>query len=161
MPAYTASGATAPRKGDEMRRYLVVAHKTLGGQHLLNEVQRRMAEGPCEFHLLVPCQHPHDHNWTDHEIEQQATRALETGLARFREAGAEATGEVGDPNPVYAIDGVLRQQHFDEIILSTLPVGVSRWLKVDVPSRIRRQFNLPLTHLIAEPEPAAANPPSA
>jgi hypothetical protein len=137
-----------------MRRYLVVAHRTLGGQHLIDEVHRRAEEGPCHFHLLVPGQPPHDHNWTEHEIERQAQQVLDAGLARFREAGVDATGETGDPNPVYAIDAVLRREHFDGIILSTLPVGVSRWLKVDVPSRVRRQFNLPLTHLIAAPEEA-------
>jgi hypothetical protein len=137
-----------------MRRYLVVAHRTLGGQHLLDEVRRRMAEGPSRFHLLVPCHHPSDHPWTEHEIEAQATRVLETERKRFEEVGAEVTGEIGDTNPVYAIDGVLRREPFDEIILSTLPAGVSRWLKVDVPSRVRRQFNLPVTHLVATEEPA-------
>jgi hypothetical protein len=136
-------------------RYLVVAHRTLGGQHLLDDVQRRMAEGPCQFHLLVPCHHPSNHSWTDHEIEAQAQRALEAGLARFRSVGAEATGEIGDVNPVYAVDGVLRRENFDAIILSTLPPGPSRWLKVDVPSRMRRQFSLPITHLIGEAETAS------
>jgi hypothetical protein len=139
-------------------RYLVVAHRTLGGQHLLDEVQRRMAEGPCQFHLLVPCHHPSDHQWTDHEIEAEARKALEAGLASFRSIGADATGEIGDVNPVYAVDAVLRREAFDEIILSTLPPGPSRWLKVDVPSRMRRQFNLPITHLVARPEPAASSP---
>jgi hypothetical protein len=137
-----------------MRRYLVVAHRTLGGQHLLDEVARRRAEGPCHFHLLVPGHHPLGHNWTEHEVEEQAGKVLEAGLASFAEAGADVTGETGDTNPVYAIDTVLRREHFDEIILSTLPAGPSRWLKVDVPSRIRRQFNLPLTHLVAEEESA-------
>ena len=139
-----------------MRRYLVVAHRTLGGQHLIDEVRQRAAASPSHFHLLVPGQQPHDHSFTDHEVERQAQQVLDAGLKQFREAGLEATGETGDPNPVYAIDGVLRREHFDEIILSTLPVGASRWLKVDVPSRIRRQFNLPLTHLIAGPERASS-----
>ncbi|MGH9120095.1 MAG: hypothetical protein ACRD0A_20175 [Acidimicrobiales bacterium] len=137
-----------------MRRYLVVAHRTLGGQHLIDEAQRRMAEGPCRFHLLVPCHHPHDHSWSDHEIEEQARRVLDAGLERFTAIGAVVDGEVGDTNPVYAVDGLLRREHFDEIILSTLPAGPSRWLKVDVLSRMRRQFALPITHLVAEPETA-------
>jgi hypothetical protein len=139
-----------------MRRYLVVAHRTLGGQHLLEEVKRRQAEEPSHFHLLVPGHHPTGHNWTEHEVEEQARQVLEAGLARFAETGADVSGETGDTNPVYAVDAVLRREHFDEIILSTLPAGPSRWLKVDVPSRIRRQFNLPLTHLVGEEEPAVA-----
>jgi hypothetical protein len=138
-------------------RYLVVAHRTLGGPHLTDEVQRRMAEGPCQFHLLVPCHHPPTHTWTDHEVEEEARRALEAGLARFRSLGADVTGEIGDVNPVYAVDGVLRRERFDEIILSTLAPGPSRWLKVDVPSRMRRQFSLPITHLVAEPEAASTS----
>ncbi|MGH9243383.1 MAG: hypothetical protein ACRD29_03510 [Acidimicrobiales bacterium] len=138
-----------------MRRYLVVAHRTVGGQHLLDEVKRRLADGPCEFHLLVPAHHPLDHNWTEHEVEEQAKRVLGTAVDRFRDAGVNVTGEIGDPNPVYAIDGVLRGQPFDEIILSTLPPGPSRWLKLDVPSRVARQFSVPVTHLVAEEEPAA------
>lgn len=141
-----------------MRRYLVIAHRTLGGQHLLDEAQRRMAEGPCSFHLLVPGHHPSDHSWSDHEIDEQARRVLEAGLERFRSIGAEATGETGDTNPVYAADVVLRRDHFDGIILSTLPSGPSRWLKVDVPSRMRRQFALPITHLVAEAETADTTP---
>jgi hypothetical protein len=137
-------------------RYLVVAHRTLGGQHLIDEVQRRMAEGPCQFHLLVPCHHPPNHSWTDHQVEAEATRVLEAGLERFRALGADVTGEIGDVNPVYAADIVLRHGHFDGIILSTLPAGPSRWLKVDVPSRMRRQFSLPLTHLIGDAEAAPA-----
>jgi GABA permease len=136
-----------------MRRYLVVAHKTLAGQHLLDEAQRRMEDGPCTFHLLVPCQHPHDRSWTDHDIEAQANEVLERGIKEFEALGAEATGEIGDPNPVYAADAVLRREHFDEIILSTLPPGPSRWLKVDVPHRMERAFSLPITHLVAADAP--------
>ena len=139
-----------------MRRYLVIAHRTLGGEHLLEEVQRRIAEGPSQFHILVPAHHPSDHSWTDGQIEAEARRVLDAGLERFRSIGADATGEVGDVNPVYAADVVLRREHFDEILLSTLPAGPSRWLKVDVPSRMRRQFNLPITHLVARSESASA-----
>jgi hypothetical protein len=135
-----------------MRRHLVVAHRTLGGAHLGEAVRARLDAGPCQFHLLVPVHHPTDHVWTEHEVEQEAQRVLDAGLARFAELGAEASGEVGDANPVYAIDAVLRREPFDEIILSTLPPGPSRWLKLDVPSRVAREFSLPVVHLVAAPE---------
>jgi len=137
-----------------MRRYLVVAHKTLGGDHLIEKVQACRADGESEFHLLVPVNPPHDHAWTDGQLEAAAKEVLDQGIERFRAAGIEATGEVGDANPVYAIDGVLRREQFDEIILSTLPPGPSRWLKMDVPTRVSREFSLPVTHVVAEPEDA-------
>ena len=72
-------------------------------------------------------------------------------MARFREAGVEvAGGVVGDANPVRAIDDLLIEQRHDEIVLSTLPPGVSRWLKLDLPHRIEQRFALPVTTVISE-----------
>ncbi len=137
-----------------MRRYLVVAHKTLGGDHLLERVKASLAEGPCQFHFLVPATHPTDHSWTEAETVREAQRVLDAGLERFRGVGADADGEVGDANPVYAIRAVLRRDPgFDAILLSTLPSGPSRWLKLDVPNRVAREFpELPVIHVVAEPE---------
>lgn len=65
-------------------------------------------------------------------------------------------GEVGDPRPLQAIDDVLlRGERFDGIVLSTLPPGISRWLRLDLPHRVEAQLGLPVTHLVGEPEPAA------
>ena len=64
--------------------------------------------GSAQFHLLVPCHHPSNHNWTDHQIETEARRVLEAGLQRFKAVGADVSGEIGDVNPVYAVDAVLR-----------------------------------------------------
>jgi hypothetical protein len=135
-----------------MRRYLVVAHKTLGGAHLEEKVRELLAEGPCRFFLLVPATHPHDHAWTDGQAEAAAREKLADGLAAFREMGvADVEGDVGDANPVYAVDAVVRDDpDFDGIIVSTLPAGLSRWLKVDVPSRLAKQFKFPVTHIAAE-----------
>jgi GABA permease len=76
-------------------------------------------------------------------------------MARFRELGAEVDGEVGAPSPVEAIGDAIRAVgRFDEIILSTLPPGPSRWLRLDLPHRVERAYNLPVTHLVADPQPA-------
>ena len=83
-----------------------------------------------------------------------AQQRLDEALIRFRELGATADGEVGDDSPLRAISDVLRRQEFDEIILSTLPPGPSRWLKQDLPHRVVRSFNLPVTHIVAMREPA-------
>jgi len=136
-----------------MPRYLVVANQTLGGDHLLEEVKRRMAAGPSSFHVLVPATRPHEHAvWTEGEANEIARQRLENALSRFREIGAEADGEIGDPDPMSAVRDLLLEQEFDEIILSTLPPGVSRWLGQDLPHRMERANDIPVTHIIGEPE---------
>ena len=141
-----------------MRRYLIVAHKTLGGDHLLDHVRTLREEGPCRFLLLVPVEHPSDHPWSEGEIAAAARHKLQEGLDRFHEAGIIADGEIGDANPVYAASTVIMREGeaaFTGIILSTLPPGPSRWLHLDVPSRMRKEHpELPVTHLVADRVPA-------
>lgn len=138
-----------------MRRFLVVANQTLGGSHLLDEVRRAMAAGPSRFHIVVPATPPQEHAvWTEGEASALAREGLAAALERFRGLGAEAEGDVGDPDPVQAIADVLGDRDVDEIILSTLPPGVSRWLRLDLPRRVERRFDVPVTHVVAEGEPA-------
>lgn len=135
-----------------MRTYLVVAHRTLVEDHLLDHVRSLCAAGDCAFHLVVPVTHPRDHAWSDGEVEGLARDRLEEGMAAFVEVGATVTGEVGDANPVYAVGTALRTSEVDDwagIIVSTLPAGISRWLGLDVVSRLKRDFDLPVTHLVA------------
>jgi hypothetical protein len=147
-----------------MQTYLVVAHRTLVGEHLLDHV-RSLCEageaGVCRFYLVVPVTHPRDHAWSEGEVDAAARKRLDEGLAAFRNLGVEATGEVGDANPVYAVSTALRNRPFgddewDGIIVSTLPPGVSHWLGLDVVSRIKREFDIPVTHLVAPKVQASA-----
>jgi hypothetical protein len=131
-----------------MRNVLVVAHHTLVGDALQREVRAMLADKPYRFHLLVPVVHPGDHLWTDGEVEAAAHKRLEEGLAKFRDIGAEVTGEIGDVNTVMAVMAWLRQHQANEIIVSTLPPGVSRWLRLDVVNRITRAVDIPVTHVI-------------
>lgn len=138
-----------------MRRYLVVAHKTLGGEHLLDELHRRREADPyCTFHLVVPEHHPNLKGWNEHDTRLAAQSTLDLMLERLASMRIGATGEVGDANPVYAVGVVLRREpanSFEGIILSTRPKGVSRWWLFDVPSRMRGEYpHVPLTHLVAE-----------
>jgi hypothetical protein len=82
-----------------------------------------------------------------------ARERLARELAWLRQLGANASGEVGVPDPVEAIGLVLHRDHVDEIILSTLPSGRSRWLATDLPTRVRRAFGLPVVHVASQPEP--------
>ncbi len=142
-----------------MRRYLVVANQTLGGDHLVERIRACMADGPARFHLLVPATHPQDHaTWTEGQASVLAERRLQAALDRFRQLGADVIGGVGDNEPMAAIDDVLREQTFDEIILSTLPAGASRWLRQDLPHRVERHTGIPVTHVVGQPEPAEPGP---
>ncbi|MBW3578092.1 MAG: hypothetical protein KY462_10215 [Actinobacteria bacterium] len=140
-----------------MRRFLIVANQTLGGDHIIDEMQRRIAEGPCAFYVVVPATLPQDHLVaTDGQARALARARLDRALERFSRLDADVTGEVGDERPLDAIVDALLGDHYDGIILSTLPAGLSRWLWMDLPSRVERQFDLPVTHIIAEPEPVTA-----
>ena len=142
-----------------MRRYLVVANQTLGGDHLLDEVRRRMAEGPASFHIVVPATSPADHAvWTEGEAQALAEKRLELALARFRDLGADADGEVGDADPIEAVRDCQWVQQYDEVILSTLPAGVSRWLKQDLPHRMERACGVPVTHVVGRSEGSTGSP---
>ena len=87
-----------------MRRYLVVAHQTLGSSELLEAMRDRVAEGACTFHLLVPEYHGGSGlTWTEGKVRAEAMQHLEEGRLRFIAEGLAVTGEVGDANPVDAV----------------------------------------------------------
>lgn len=134
-----------------MRRYLIVANQTLLGEPLLAKVRECLLVGPCEFHLVVPATHAPGHAWQlEHRDHGLAATRLQQGLDRFRSLGLEVEGEVGDARPMDAVRDALRNAGpFDEIILSTLPAGISRWLRQDLPHRIHRWFELPVTTVVA------------
>lgn len=132
-----------------MRTYLVVAHKTLVDAHLLDEVEQRAAAEPSTFHLLVPMAAPASGTWSYGQVAAAAERRLQEGLDAFRARGLTCGGEVGDGRPVDAVLGLLRGDvAVDEIIVSTLRPGPSRWLKWDVPSRLEAAVRpIPVHHV--------------
>lgn len=140
-----------------MRHYLVVANQTLVGEPLAAKVRELMGAGPCQFYLLVPATHPQHHaTWTEGGATAIATRRLDEALVRLRAIGAEVEGHVGDARPMDAVGDAIRAgPDFDAIVLSTLPPGVSRWLRQDLPHRLERTFGLPIIH-VAGVEVAAA-----
>ena len=138
-----------------MARYLIVANQTLAADQLMDRVRQICSEGPCSFHVVVPATHTRDHAfYTEGASHAVAEKRLEAALERFRAIGAEADGEVGDQSPFLAVrDCILADGSYDGVILSTLPPGVSRWLKQDLPHRLERTFGLPVTHLTGTYEP--------
>ena len=133
-----------------MKRILIVANRTLLEQRLLDEVRRRREVAPVQVHVLVPASHPNG-RWTDGEVEDAARLRLAEVLDLLAVAGIGATGEIGDASPVVAVEDVLRRgERLDEIIVSTLPAGLSAWMAASVVRRIAARTSVPVTHVVAE-----------
>ncbi len=134
-------------------RVLVVAHQTAATGALLVAVRERAQKSDARFHLVVPKQPPGMHKVVDPQDtgESEAQEVLGDALPKLSEAaGQEVTGSVGDPEPLMAIeDAINLGGPFDEIIISTLPLGISRWLKLDVVSKAKG-MGLPVTHVLPE-----------
>ncbi|HTU98491.1 MAG TPA: hypothetical protein VMF14_21755 [Solirubrobacteraceae bacterium] len=139
---------------------LVVAHQTAANSALLEAVHERAQQGPARFHMVVPCR-PHGmHKMVDpHEAgDEEANAVLDAALPKLSEAaGQPVTGSIGDPEPLMAIHDAVNLGDYDEIIISTLPLGISRWLKLDLISKAKA-IGLPVTHVTAkEREPSGVS----
>jgi len=133
-------------------RVLVVAHKTAATPALLDAVRERAARGPAGFTLLVPNSAHGLHKVVDPEDTEagEANQVLELALPLLEQAaGSHVEGMIGDPNPLDAIQDAVNLHGFDEIIISTLPTRVSKWLKLDLPSKVGG-LGLPVTTVTAE-----------
>jgi hypothetical protein len=132
-------------------RVLVVANRTAATPALIDAVRERAAKGPARFTLLVPNAAHGLHKLVDPEDQSQteAEQTIELALPLLeRAAGSEVEGMVGDPEPLAAIQDAVNVHGFDEIIISTLPSRVSKWLKLDLPSKAAG-LGLPVTTVTA------------
>ena len=137
--ATITTGMTSPAP----TRVLVVAHQTAATPRLLDEVRARAHRSPCTFTLLVP------RPYWDPETEAAAA-TLELAIPLLREAaGGHVEGTVGDNDPFVAVQRAVERGGFDEIIISTLPARVSRWLRRDLPNRVKA-LGLPVTVVTAQ-----------
>jgi len=138
-------------------RVLVVAHKTAATQPLLDAVRERSLRGPCTFTLLVPNATHGLHKIVDPEDQSagEAEAVVEQALPLLSEAaGAPVEGLVGSTDPVAAVHDAINLHGFDEVIISTLPTRLSRWLKLDLPSKVSGT-GLPVTTVTPSEVPAA------
>jgi hypothetical protein len=127
---------------------LVVANVTATSDELLGALRERAARDRCTFTLVVPAP------GVGRAGHEAAERTLAGALERLRAEGLDADGIVGDYDPVAAIDEVWDPTRYDEVVISTLPTGVSKWLQVDLPHRAERVTGVPVTHVVAEPQRA-------
>lgn len=145
-----------------MRRYLVVANQTLGGDELVGLMVKRAKCEVSEFFLVVPATPVVDYApvgavpmmgglpvipESPESARALAQERLQTALAQLRELGVVVDGRVGEPDPVQAVATVGKGRQFDEIIVSTLSNRLSRWLGQDLPRRLERKSGLPVTHV--------------
>ncbi len=135
----------------EPAHVLIVAHQTAATPQLIGAVRERARRSPARFHLVVPRQPQGMHKVVDPQDagSSEAQSVLNQALPALRKAaGDEVTGSIGDSEPLMAIHDAVNLGHYDEIIISTLPLGVSRWLRLDLVSKARG-LGLPVTHVEA------------
>jgi hypothetical protein len=151
LPPPPKTGPRRPSAEDE-KRILVVANETVGGQKLRDLIRER-SEGVREEVLVVsPALNSPLRTWTSDEDGARATaqERLDSSLAQLRGAGINARGQVGDGDPLQAIEDALRTFGADEVIVSTHPEGRSNWLERGVVDGARARFMVPITHVVVD-----------
>jgi len=136
---------TEPR---ERSHVLVIGSQTVVAEPVLAAVRERASQSPAEFTVVVPADPP------------GAERRVDKTLTQLRAAGVEASGHVGDPDPVCAVVNALHDEPIDEIIISTFPRETSGWLRRDVLGRIRKHTDVPIRHVEVPRKEAEAAAPS-
>jgi len=134
------------------RRILVIANETVGGDELRTLLERK-AEGVAEEMLLVcPALNSRVRTWTSDEdpARAEAQSRLDASLARLGEAGVSVRGEIGDGDPLQALEDALREFPADEIVVSTHPPGRSHWLEQGVVEQARHRYDVPITHVVVD-----------
>ena len=127
----------------ERAHVLVIANQTVLGRPLLDAIRERAEATPADFTIVIPAD------------AVGAERRLKGICALMAEEGVEASGHLGDPDPVVAVENALHDEQVDEIILSTFPTATSGWMRRDVLGRVRG-FGLPVAHVVVTPEEADA-----
>lgn len=127
------------------RTVLVIANQTAPSDELLAHLGER---SEAVVHLVVPTTPYRSDVPSGREA---AEHNLGEALERLRAAGLEASGEVGDSDPVTAVREAWDPTRFDAIVVATLPTGASRWLRIDVPRRLERMTGVPVEHVVATP----------
>lgn len=138
----------------ERKRVLVVANETVAGKALLDEIVYRTRRTDAEVLVVAPALPGHVRYWTSDVdgARAAAQQRLDASLAALAAAGISARGEVGEADPLQAIEDALRTFGADEIIVSTHPPGRSNWLERDVVARARELVDVPITHVVVDLE---------
>jgi GABA permease len=138
--------------GADERRLVVLANETVAGNALRERIEERSAGVREQVLVVVPALNSRVRHWAsdDASAREEAELRLQTSLRRLREVGVDARGEVGDSEPLTALDDAVRSFGPDEVIISTHPEGRSHWLERGVVERARERYDLPVTHVIVD-----------
>jgi hypothetical protein len=134
------------------RRILVVANETVGGEELLSAMSTLALTQRTLFHVVCPALNSRLRTFTSDEdpAREAAQERLDVTLARLTSVGIEATGAVGDGDPLVAVDDAVRTFGPDEIVISTHPPGRSNWLVKGVVESVRSRYDVPVTHVVVD-----------
>ncbi len=152
-PPKEAEEPVVSRRGGDRRRILVVANETVAGRALRDEVVRR-AGGDADVLVVCPALNSPIRHWASDEdgARAAAEQRLEESLSALAAEGVAARGEVGDADPVQAMDDALRTFGADEIVISTHPPGRSNWLEKAVIEKAGERYPVPITHVVVDLE---------
>jgi hypothetical protein len=154
-PEPPARTAPTRRGGPGEKRILVIANETVGGEKLRACIGEKTADAErAEILVVTPALNSPVRQWASDEdpARRQAQERLDASLARLRQAGVEARGEIGDAEPLQAIEDALRTFGADEVIISTHPEGRSHWLERGLVGNARERFEVPITHVVVDLE---------
>jgi hypothetical protein len=151
------------RRNKGSTRVLIVAHRTADSPELIAAVSGRAQAGPCQFTLLVPASprglhrvvDPEDHGVAEAEARLDAALPLLSAAA-----GGGIAGIVGSHDPLAAVQDAINLLGFDEVIVSMLPVHLSRWLRLDLPRKVRG-LGLPVTEVVSAAHLGSGKPAAA
>lgn len=134
-----------------VHRVLVVANETVGGEALLSTIER-VAQPATELLVVAPAMPSHVRHWASDVdgARAEAERRLQASVSRLEATGLEVRGEIGDDDPLVAIEDALRTFGADEIVISTHPEGRSHWLEQDLIGKARSRFAVPITHVVVD-----------
>jgi GABA permease len=148
----------APPHPPDEKHVLVIANETVAGPELLAELKKHARGRKTKVLVVTPALNTKLRHWVSDEDGARAAAAerLEASVTAMREAGMNVEGEVGDPDPLQAIDDCIRTFSPDDVIISTHPEGRSNWLEQGVVEGARERFDVPVTHVVVDLEAIAA-----
>lgn len=143
---------TPPTHEDGEHRILVIANETVGGEELLAAIKHKVEGVRAQVFVVCPALNSKLRHWVSDEDQARidAQNRLDHSLAVMHDAGIEARGQIGDGDPLLAIEDGIRIFAPDELIISTHPEGRSNWLERGIVDSTRERFALPVTHVVVD-----------
>jgi nucleotide-binding universal stress UspA family protein len=138
--------------GADERRILVIANETVGGEELLSAISTLALSEKSRFLVVCPALNSRLRTYTSDEdpAREAAQQRLDETLARLASVGIEASGEIGDGDPLVAIDDAVRTFGPAEIVISTHPPGRSNWLERGIVDSVRARYEVEVTHVVVD-----------